>query len=407
MDDVAKPDTPLSPGQSSETAKLHPASTVTNIKNLIPILLDMETGQYLSWSELFRIQCRAFKVIDHLKPKPAATSSTSENPPVDEEWDRLDAIVLQWIYSTISNDLLNTIIRPGNTAYDAWSTLEGLFQDNKNARAIHLMQRFTTTRLDGFPNMSAYCQAIKSLADQLANVGAPLDNKRLVLHLLAGLTDQYEGISTILQQKDPTPTFYEARSQLCLIESQKAEKALYAATTANQALNTTTNRSTSQSPSPPTYQSDQTPTRGRGRSRGRGRGRFSGSRGRGQQYGQWTSPTTYTWTVPTATNGAGTSPTPWLQWAAPPPCPYPTTAIPPPHNSAQGILGPRPHQGHQATYSPTDIQQALYTMSLHPPEYQHGVMDTGATISMDPNSVWFSCEGLQDPDPHNPVRQQR
>ncbi|XP_021974408.1 uncharacterized protein LOC110869463 [Helianthus annuus] len=102
-------------------------------------------------------------------------------------------------FSTISNDLLSTIIRPGNTAYDVWSTLEGLFHDNKNARAIHLMQCFATTRLDGFPNMSAYCQAIKSLADQLANVGAPLDNKRLVLHLLAGLTDQYEGTSTILQ----------------------------------------------------------------------------------------------------------------------------------------------------------------------------------------------------------------
>ncbi|XP_021986129.1 uncharacterized protein LOC110882405 [Helianthus annuus] len=176
--------------------------------------------------------------------------------------------------------------------------------------------------------MSAYCQAIKSLADQFANVGAPLDNKRLVLHLLAGLTDQYE-----LQQKEPTPSFYEARSQLCMIESQRAEKALYAANLANQALTTTTSKIPSPNTSHPTNQTEPNPnpTCGRGRSRGRGRGRSSWSRGynpgRGQPYSAWTSPTTYTWTIPNPnTNSA--SPPHWLSWSAapPPPCPYPTTA---------------------------------------------------------------------------------
>ncbi|KAJ0489871.1 putative RNA-directed DNA polymerase [Helianthus annuus] len=270
------------PKPTSTDAKIHPAVTVSNIKNFIPVLLEMETGQYSSWCELFRIHCRAFQVIDHLSPKsdtkPATTTSTDPKPAApstDELWDRLDAIVLQWIYSTISNDLLSTIIRPGNTAYDAWSTLEGLFHDNKNARAIHLMQRFATTRLDGFPNMSAYCQAIKSLADQLANVGAPVNNKRLVLHLLAGLTDQYEGISTILPQKEPTPSFYEARSQLCMIENQKAEKALYASQQAAHALTATTTKN----PNPPDQSASTTAYRGRGRGRS-GRGRGHGGRGR-------------------------------------------------------------------------------------------------------------------------------
>ncbi|XP_076947032.1 uncharacterized protein LOC143618836 [Bidens hawaiensis] len=282
------------------------------------------------------------------------------------------------------------------SAYDAWSALEGLFQDNKNTRATYLLQKFATTRLNGFPNMSAYCQAIKSIADQLANVGTPLDNKLLVLHLLAGLTDAYEGISTILQHKDPIPSFHEARSQLCMIESQKAEKAQYAATIAGQALHTTTSKTTNQPTPPSAAQPDPNPpsARGRGRTRGRGRGRYSWSRGnpnlgRGQPYGHWTSPTTYAWTMPTP-HPTSSSPPPWLPWSPPPPpCPYPT--VPPPQNTShsQGILGPRPHQGHQATYTPTDIQQALYTMSLNPPDYQHGVMDTGATISMDPNSGNF------------------
>ncbi|XP_022004195.1 uncharacterized protein LOC110901702 [Helianthus annuus] len=225
--------------------KIHPAITVNNIRNSIPVLLEFESSQYGLWSELFQNHCRAFQVIDHLSPPATTTASSSSegdkdkdktSKPTDELWSRLDAIVKQWIYGTISNDLLNTIVVPNMSAYDAWSAIEGLFQDNKNSRATYLMQKFATTRLDGFPNMSAYCQAIKSLTDQLANVGAPLDNKRLVVHLLASLTDQYEGISTILQQKEPTPSFYETQSQLCMIESQRAEKALYAANLANQAI---------------------------------------------------------------------------------------------------------------------------------------------------------------------------
>ncbi|XP_021979127.1 uncharacterized protein LOC110875238 [Helianthus annuus] len=180
--------------------KIHPAATVTNIKSLIPFVLEMESGLYASWSELFKIQCRASLVIDHLSPRPSSSSGSNketdkdkadkdkETQP-DDSWDRLDAIMLQWIYATISNDLLHTILKPNTTAYDAWKTLE-------------------------------------VLAGQLANVGSPVDNDRLVLQLIAGLNEQYEGIATILQQQDSLPNFYEARSKVMLVESRKAEQAL-------------------------------------------------------------------------------------------------------------------------------------------------------------------------------------
>lgn len=54
------------------------------------------------------------------------------------------------------------------------------------------------------------------LADQLANVGSPVSNDRLVLRLVAGLNENYSGIATIIQQSDPLPTFYKAQSMLTL-----------------------------------------------------------------------------------------------------------------------------------------------------------------------------------------------
>ncbi|KAJ0481572.1 putative RNA-directed DNA polymerase [Helianthus annuus] len=376
-------------------SKIHPAVTVSNIKNLIPITLEVESAQYSTWAEMFRTICRAYNVSDHLKPRPAATTTdtakTATPQPEDASWDTLDAIVRQWLYSTVSNDLLNTVIEPGNSAYQVWSRLDDVFSDNKAARALHLTHKFSTTRLQNFPTMTAYCQAIKSIADQLANVDCAVDNKRLVLQLLTGLTEPYESIKTILQSQKPLPSFYEARSQLCMIEGQKAEAALEASQAAAQAL-------TASSSKPPPPDNNSYRPRGRTSSRNNGRGRFGSNRNnrRPPNHPGWPFQPTYGW-----------PPSPWqpnYSWF-PPPCPYPSAPGPSAPRSSQangqGILGPRPSQAHNTTYSPTDIQQALYTMALNPPDYADGVMDSGATISMDPNA------GFQEPDAHHPVRQQR
>ncbi|XP_037492804.1 uncharacterized protein LOC119369917 [Jatropha curcas] len=108
---------------------------------------------------------------------------------------QLDATVLQWIYGTISVDLLNTILETDSTAQNAWDRLKGIFQDNKNSRALYLENQFSHVLLDDFPNISAYCQELKMLSDQLSNVGAPVSNQRLVLQLIAGLNEAYDGVA--------------------------------------------------------------------------------------------------------------------------------------------------------------------------------------------------------------------
>ncbi|XP_035839935.1 uncharacterized protein LOC118487327 [Helianthus annuus] len=140
--------------------------------------------------------------------------------------------------------------------------------------------------------------------------------------------------------------------------------------------------------SSPSQNSHQQPTfypasdRGRGRSRGRGRGRGRNYNNRNySSRGQQPNTPTHPYIV---------FPSNWTanQWASLlqgsnsasaqtiPPCPYPSkpnTAGP----NSQGILGPRPDTNGSAAYTPTDIEQALYTMALNQPD--HGIMDTGAT----------------------------
>ncbi|MFS7923072.1 hypothetical protein Hanom_Chr03g00256511 [Helianthus anomalus] len=72
-------------------------------------------------------------------------------------------------------------MKRGTTAYAAWTTLESLFRDNKGIRALYLKQKLATTRLENFSSVTAYCQEVKVLADQLTNVDAPVDEQTLVL----------------------------------------------------------------------------------------------------------------------------------------------------------------------------------------------------------------------------------
>ncbi|XP_055826215.1 uncharacterized protein LOC129894535 [Solanum dulcamara] len=108
---------------------------------------------------------------------------------------------------------------------EAWNCLRDIFQDNKHSRAVTLEYDFTHVDMADFPNVSAYCQHLKSLADQLKNVGSPVANDRLVLQLVSGLTETYQGVATLICQCDPLPQFYQARSMLTLEEAGRAKKA--------------------------------------------------------------------------------------------------------------------------------------------------------------------------------------
>ncbi|XP_027922758.1 uncharacterized protein LOC114180655 [Vigna unguiculata] len=125
----------------AENTKFHSTLVVTNIKHHIPITLDMETSQYHSWATLFKVQAKVHFVLKHIiPPTESATITTYQttkaaNLPL---WNRLDVVVLQWIYATISPNILTSILVANDSVANAWQHVTDLFQDNKNSRAVYL-----------------------------------------------------------------------------------------------------------------------------------------------------------------------------------------------------------------------------------------------------------------------------
>nr|XP_021851967.1 uncharacterized protein LOC110791525 [Spinacia oleracea] len=180
------------------------------------------------WVALFKIQARVHDVLERIIPpkddgkKAAYEKAKATDLPL---WNRLDAPVLQWIYATISTDILNSILIDDDLAEHAWESVADLFHDNKHSRALFLSNEFTTTKLADFSTTNAYCNQLKSIVDQLANVGAPVNDHALVFKLLQGLNEPYKDFAMIIQNKKNLPKFTTVRSKLGLAEKNLREQA--------------------------------------------------------------------------------------------------------------------------------------------------------------------------------------
>ncbi|XP_021840193.2 uncharacterized protein [Spinacia oleracea] len=204
-------------------SKFHPALAVSNIKNHVSIVLEMETDNYEAWVELFKLHARSHRVLAHIIPPADGKEPPRTTKDEKELWSTLDAIVLQWIYVTISTGLFLTVIEPDSTAMEAWDRLRELFQDNCNSCALAIEHDFSHVKMRDYPNVPAYCQRLKSLSDQLKSIGAPDSGSRLVLQRVLGLSEAYKTVGTNIRQSKPLPSFTESCSSLRLEEKALAE----------------------------------------------------------------------------------------------------------------------------------------------------------------------------------------
>ncbi|KAJ0917386.1 putative RNA-directed DNA polymerase [Helianthus annuus] len=178
---------------------LHPVYTVSNIQHKVRVL-DGTKVSYASWVRLFMLHAKGYHVLCHIDgtPPPAKDSSDFAS------WENIDSIVLQWIYGTLSDDLVVRVLTDKSTALEAWQRVKRLFENNKGPRSQALQHELANLTLASMPSLDAYCQKIRDLTDQLSALGFPMNDQQRVLHLVKGLPKEYDTIASILNNSLPT-----------------------------------------------------------------------------------------------------------------------------------------------------------------------------------------------------------
>ncbi|XP_022004532.1 uncharacterized protein LOC110902105 [Helianthus annuus] len=182
---------------NSDHKHLHPVSSVTNIQNKIRTL-DGEKVTYSAWVKLSKLHAKGYDVLPHID----GTEPPAVSDPRFDEWAKIDSIVLQWIYATLSDSLLVRILEDETTAQRAWNKLQSIFHNNKNSRASSLLCAFTNTTLASCSSLNDYFQRLKDIANQLADVDQPVTESRLVLQMVQGLPAEYDTTASFTYQSN-------------------------------------------------------------------------------------------------------------------------------------------------------------------------------------------------------------
>ena len=144
-DEETEPSTPSvvsePPGDVNAALLLHEAAAVLNlhaqavavqnIRSLVPIVLDVNSGNYTRWREQFLFTLGKYSLQNHVLHDFSAPDSP--------DWSRMDCVVLSCLYGTIANDLVDVVLEcreRGATARATWLAIESQFLGNRETRPL-------------------------------------------------------------------------------------------------------------------------------------------------------------------------------------------------------------------------------------------------------------------------------
>jgi hypothetical protein len=196
--------------EDTVVAGLHlQAAVMFIVCQLVNIVLDSSSTNYASWRDLMEQALQRYALIKHV------TDDALSN---DLGWIRIDSVVLNWINNSISADLHQVVREHGCMVHHLWLTIENQFLNNREQRTLHLDVVFHIFVQDDL-SINECCRKFKAMADDLADLVAPVENQILILNILRGLNQRFEHIDSIIRRYSSFLNFLKVRDDLLLEEN--------------------------------------------------------------------------------------------------------------------------------------------------------------------------------------------
>ncbi|KAL4574294.1 hypothetical protein LXL04_021123 [Taraxacum kok-saghyz] len=99
----------------------------------------------------------------------------------------------------------------GTTSKDLWPSLQQAYAAHSSSREYTLKTQLLKLEMKPDEPASTYLTRAQDYSDALANIGEPVKEKDLVMLVISGLREEYNGLkSTLLARQAPT-SFQELR----------------------------------------------------------------------------------------------------------------------------------------------------------------------------------------------------
>ncbi|CAM0951987.1 unnamed protein product [Alopecurus aequalis] len=197
-----------------------PSSALVSIRNVdilahVPVRLDFDADNYAEWKDAMLSVLAEFSATDHVEEHGRAPGHG------DDDWTRADVTVVLWIYTTISDELLDEVMSAHSTAREVWTRLRGFF-DYEYQDGFDVGEEFRNAA-QGDMSVGDYCWRLKALADALAGQGEPVDDRALTMQMIRGLSPRWAVMGAALLGRASFPSFRQASSWLRLEEYKEVQ----------------------------------------------------------------------------------------------------------------------------------------------------------------------------------------
>nr|AAK55460.1 putative gag-pol polyprotein [Oryza sativa Japonica Group]AAP54977.1 retrotransposon protein, putative, Ty1-copia subclass [Oryza sativa Japonica Group] len=201
------------------------------------------------WAAQILTTLRGAQLEEHIVSTTAAPAAEIEKEDGDKDkktkivipnpeyktWFVQDQQVLGFIFSSLSREVLQQVAG-ARTAAQAWNMIDDMFSCKSKAGTINVLLALTTTQ-KGPMSISEYIAKMRSLADEMAATGKPLDEEELVAYIINGLDSEFDAaVEGLMATARIAPvSISHVYSQLLSYENRIRIRQAYLTTSANAA----------------------------------------------------------------------------------------------------------------------------------------------------------------------------
>ena len=128
-----------------------------------------------------------------------------------------DAKALALIRLSVSDQYLS-VLRGATNALEAWTLLTSIFESNTGSRKIQLRRELSSLAMQPGESLQRYLVRASDLKAQCVTAGLTMDESDFVLSLLAGLSEEYDTVVTVLEQSVGPLTYVDVEARLRMVE---------------------------------------------------------------------------------------------------------------------------------------------------------------------------------------------
>ncbi|GKC15752.1 nucleotide-binding alpha-beta plait domain-containing protein [Tanacetum coccineum] len=175
-------------------------------------------GYWKTMIEPFLITNNLMGYVDGSIPCPSKTLSVTDGAIAPKEnpnysiWVSNDAHVRMIIISTISEASFRHV--QGTTSRDLWLSLKKAYAPHSTSREYTLKTQLLRIKMHGDKTPDAYLNRPQEYADALAAISEPVKDKDLVMLVVSGLREEYNGLKTTITFRQSPTAFSELHALL-------------------------------------------------------------------------------------------------------------------------------------------------------------------------------------------------